>query len=124
MDEIREIEKRREDILGQIRALRGMRAGTVSKQYFKRSGTHKEKAELRGPYWVHTRKVAGKTISQRLSGQAAEEVKKEVEAFHRFQQLGREYAALSERLGELERAAVGETPKKKRRRLPSSKTGK
>jgi hypothetical protein len=123
MDDLKSIEKKRARILQHMSELRGMRQGTISEQYFKRSGEKSESDNLLGPYWVHTRKVKGKTVSSRLKGATLEQARKEVQNYREFQKLAHEYMELSEQLAELERTDC-ESPKKKRRRSPSNKTGK
>ncbi len=123
MTKLRRIEKKRLEIIKKMSALHGMRQGTINEQYFKRSGKKSESDHLRGPYWIHTRKVKGKTVSSRLKGVELERASKEVENYREFQKLAHEYVELSEQLGELERAE-SDLLKKKQQKSPSSRTGK
>ncbi len=118
MKEIKRVEARRETILQEMRGLRGMRRGSVMEQHLKVKVKGKDEPELRGPYWLYTRKVNGKSVGERLSESEAVRFREEVESFHRFQALCREYAELSERLGELEEGSE----EKKRRRSRLRKT--
>lgn len=122
---ISQLERERRTLLESMQALRAMRPGTVVSQYLKVSHRGQAEPALRGPYWVYTRKVQGRTLSQRLSAAEAEPLRRETEAYHRFQELCRRYAEVTERLGELERAeAQDEAVKKKSRKSPSRKTRK
>jgi hypothetical protein len=108
-----------------MRSLRSMRKGNVSAQYLKVK--HKNKAEpaIRGPYYTFTFKEGKKTVGYRLTtGAQLEAARLDIAAHQQFVALCRKYEQLTERLGELERAAVEESPKKKRRKSPSSRIGK
>jgi len=94
--------ERRNEIIEEMQAIRSMRKGSVNEQYLKVCRKGKKDPSLCGPYWVYTRKEKGKTISQRLARGEAEKIKKDVEAFHRFQELCRVYADVSEELSVLE----------------------
>lgn len=114
--------ERRNGIIEEMQAIRSMRKGSVNEQYLKVCCKGKKEPSLCGPYWVYTRKEKGKTISQRLAREEAEKIRKDVEAFHRFQELCRVYADVSEELSVLEdgKSSVGQ--EKKRRKLRSKKT--
>ena len=116
MTEIKRVEARREELLKEMRSLRGMRRGSVMEQHLRVKVKGKKEPELRGPYWLYTRKEKGKSVGKRLSESEALRCRAEVESFHRFQALCREYSELSERLGELERRLDEGGEKKKRRR--------
>jgi hypothetical protein len=119
MKEIKRLESRREMILQEMRGLRGMRRGSVMEQHLKVKVKGKDEPELRGPYWLYTRKVNGKSVGERLGEAEAGRFREEVDSFHRFQALCREYAELSERLGELDEGLGEGSEEKKRRRLRS-----
>lgn len=124
MKELELIEARREQLLEEIRKIRVMRKGSVTKQYFKMKTEGREEPVQRGPYWLFTHKEKGKTVGQRLSQSEVERFQAEVDAFHRFRELCDEYAQLTERLGDLERESSPEFKEKKRRKQPSKKTRK
>ncbi len=121
MTEIKRVEARREEILKEMRSLRGMRRGSVMEQYLRVKVRGGKEGELRGPYWLYTRKEKGKSVGKRLSESEARRYRQEVDSFHRFQALCREYADLSERLGELEEGLGEGGEEKKRRRWRWSK---
>lgn len=123
MEALAKVERRREEILREMRALRAMRKGSVMEQYLPVKQRGKPAPVLRGPYWLYTRKEKGRTVGRRLGREEAERVRAEVEAAHRFRDLCREYEELTERLGELERAG-DEAREKKRRRSRLRKTGR
>ena len=124
MQEIENIEARREQLLEEIRKIRVMRKGSVTEQYFKTKKKGQKKPALNGPYWLYTHKEKGKTMGRRLSQTEVERFQAEVDAFHRFRELCDEYAQLTERLGDLEHESSPEFREKKRRKQPSKKTRK
>jgi hypothetical protein len=120
MPSIQALEERREYVLEQMRQIRSMRRGSISEQFLKtkRHGVTKRC----GPYYLISRRINGKTKSQRLKpGEQLEQARRDVQRHQRFVELCREFEELTEQLGEAERA-VG--PEKKRRRSPSSKTAR
>jgi hypothetical protein len=124
MDQIQAIEKRREEILEEMRGIRAMERGSITEQYLKVRHKGKKEPVSRGPYYLISRRGEKKTVGRRLSG--AEELARaraEVEAHRRFRELCREYEELTERLGELCRlGADAEAAEKKRRRSRLSGT--
>lgn len=121
MDSIQDVEKKRDLILEQLRAMRSLRRGTINEQFFK--GTRKNDSEpvVRGPYYVISRREGNKTVSKRLKkGPQLEQARSDVAEHKRFVDLCRELEKLTEQLGEMIRAE--ETQEKKRKRRPSSKT--
>jgi len=75
MKTVESIEKRREEIIEEIKSISSMRKGTINEQYLKVPRKNKE-ASVRGPYYVLTKKENGKTISIRISNNEVEEIKK------------------------------------------------
>ncbi len=121
MSEIERLEKRRMQIIKEMSSIRTMRKGSVTEQYLKVVRKGEREPALRGPYFLYTRKEKGKTVGRRLTKEEADQFRQQVEAFHRFQALGKEYAEISERLAAVTEASGWE---KKRRRSPSNKTKK
>ena len=124
MTQILNLERRREQILQEMREIRAMRKGSVTQQHLKVRLKGQDKPVLRGPYWLYTRKERGKTVGRRVSSEAAERLQEEVAAWHRFQELCQEYAQLTQQLGELERGLGEGSQEKKLRRSRSRKTRK
>ena len=122
MEVIEKVERRREEILREMRAIRRMRKGSVMEQYLPGKQKGKSEPVWRGPYWLYTRKEKGRTVGRRLSREEAERVRAEVAAGHRFQALCQEYAELTERLGELEGELEPGSRENKRRRSRWRKT--
>jgi hypothetical protein len=122
MNAIEKIELRREAILTELRSIRSMKRGGITEQFY--SVRHKGKKEpvKRGPYYVFAKWENGKTVSRRLTSKAdVEKVQGEIESHKRFVELCREFAQLTERLGELESSVsemdgVKKTPKSSSRR--------
>lgn len=103
MDAVQVIEARRKAITSELLAIRSMLKGTVSEQFFPVVRDGKKTGEMRGPYAVHTCKVAGKTVSKRLKGAAGERARQDAANYRRFRSLCHEFEELTQHLGELER---------------------
>ena len=117
MDTVRHLEQRRERILEQLRQIRSMRRGTVNEQYLKVPQQGKAQPAVRGPYYLLSRSVKGKTLSRRLtSPEQVEQARSDVAAHQRFAALCKEYEEVTEQLGEAERTGAGQGPGKKRRK--------
>ena len=125
MRTIREIEKAREAVLAEMRSIRSMRKGCVTRQFLRVKHKDKEEPVLRGPYFVFTRKEGKKTVGFRLRETVAREaLQRDVAAHQRFVALCQQFVELTEALGEQERREKDGSMEKKRRRSPSSKTRK
>lgn len=115
MNTIAELEQRRRELLQEMESIRAMRRGTVAEQFLKGQVKGKKEPVERGPYFVFVRKVDGKSQSQRLrSPEEVQRTRQEVCNYRRFEQLVKEFAELTERLGELdsEQSASEEALKK------------
>lgn len=119
---LQQIEAQRLAILDNLKAIRSMRRGSITEQFFPVQRKGQKQAARRGPYYVFTRHRGSKTVSRRLTTAGAlQQAREDVEAFKRFQALCRDYECLTEKLGELERKTEQE---KKRLKSGSSKTEK
>lgn len=114
MDDTASIESQRLRVVEQMLQLGPMRRGTLNEQYLRDTRKGAGPAVLRGPYYVLSRKEAGKTVSRRICAQDMERVRGELDCHSRFVKLCREFVELSERLGEAPRNAAhsGEALKK------------
>src|SRR4030043_1739840 len=122
MNPIQHIESRRLAILENIKAIRPMRRGAITEQFFPVLRKGQEQAARRGPYYVFTRHQGSKTVSRRLTTpQALQQTREDIDAFKRFQALCREYEQITEKLG-----ASKPTTEQEKKRLKSglNKTGK
>lgn len=125
MKTIREIEDRREVILGQLREIRSLERGTINQHFVPVKKKGRKEPERKGPYYVISRREENKTKGYHLkSEEEVARARRDVEAHHRFRELCREYEELTERLGRLERESGEVTAEKKRRRPRSRGTGK
>ena len=117
MKNIKQINSRRNEILSEIEGIKSMRQGSVYHQYLNVKHKDKGKPVKRGPYYIYSKKVKGKTVAKRLSKSDAERYKVDVDNYHRFQSLCKEYAELTEQLGALlqKQAESKDDIKKKRK---------
>lgn len=125
-DSLAALEQQRSRILTQILELGDFRSGSIT-AINGRCGKpschcHQPNQPGHGPNFRLTRKIKGKTVSESFS--TALELRKaqrEVEAYHRFRQLGQELREVNERI--CRARPVGDTlsPEEKKRRKPSSK---
>ena len=122
MDPIQQIESRRLAVLENIKAIRSMRRGAITEQFFPVLRKGQKQAARRGPYYVFTRHQGSKTVSRRLTTpQALQQTREDIDAFKRFQALCREYEQITEKLGQLEQETGLE---KKRWKSGLNNTGK
>jgi hypothetical protein len=125
MDNVQELEARRNAILEQMRSIRSMRKGTINEQHFKTHLKRRKGVVLQGPYYVLSRREGKKITSKRLkAGPEVEQARTEVAEYKRFVELCHEFERLTARLGELERGEQDLGQEKKRLRSPLSKTAK
>lgn len=125
MNEVQQIEDRRNALLEEMRSIRSMRRGTINEQYFKTYSKGKKEMKRQGPYYVLSRREGGKTVSQRMNSPAElERARREVEAHKKFLLLCREFEQLTTRMGELERDNREMEREKKRPRSSLNKTRK
>jgi hypothetical protein len=115
---------RREAITKEMLSIRSMRRGTINEQYLKVGRVGEREPALRGPYYVFSRRMGDKTVSERLRvGEELEKARHDIGAHKRFVALCKEFEELTEQLMEMERGAVGAV-EKKRRKSSSSKIRK
>jgi hypothetical protein len=122
MNSIGVLEARREAIAKEMCAIRSLRRGTISEQFMESTRAGGKEPVRLGPYYVLSRREGKKTVSQRLTGEALEQARKDVEEHKRFVALCKEFEELTERLGRQEREEAHLEQKKKRRSSPSRKT--
>ena len=114
MNKIEKIERRREQIVEQVRAIRSMELGTLNEQMLPVRHKDKQQPVLRGPYYVLSRRENGKTRSHRVGKDELERVQRNVANRKEFEALCAEFKELTRELGELERepSAADEAVKK------------
>jgi len=100
MDKTASIESQRLRVVEQMLQLGPMRRGTLNEQYLRDARKGAGPSVLRGPYYVLSRKEAGKTVSRRVRAEDIGRVRQEIARYSLFMELCREFAELSERLGE------------------------
>jgi hypothetical protein len=125
MNEVKQIEDRRNALLEEMRSIRSMRRGTINEQYFKTYSKGKKEMKRQGPYYVLSRREGGKTVSRRMNSPAElEQARREVEEYKKFLLLCREFEQLTTRMGELGRDNREMEREKKRPKSPLNKTRK
>ena len=65
MPTAKELEEKRESVLKEMRSLRSLKRGSISKQYLEVPQKGKP-PEKRGPYYVFSRREGKRTVSRRL----------------------------------------------------------
>lgn len=125
MNFIPDIEQRRETILKEIGAMRSLCTASLSEQMLAVKHKGKKEPVMRGPYFVLSHRLDGKTRSRRVRKNELEQVKRDVGNHKRFVTLCKEFEELTERLGELERTQEADMEKlKKKPKSPLSKIKK
>ena len=76
---------------------------------------------VNGGYYVFSYKVQGKTYSRRVRGAEKEKLRREVQNFHRYQELSQELIEMNERICELKPMEPSREGKKNSRRRFSRK---
>ena len=125
-ESLRRLERQRNAILSQILQLGDFRSGSIT-AVSGRCGKpncrcHQPGQPPHGPNYRLTKKVDGKTLSETFSSSAERrKAQREVEAFHRFQQLGRELLAVNEKICQARPVEDTLTPQEKKRPKPSNR---
>ena len=92
-----------EEILKQIAELGPMRRGSLCKRFLKRK-TRKGKISSRGPYWYYTFKKDNQTRCKTISEDSEPLYREQIARFRRFQELIKDYVALSHQKADQEAA--------------------
>lgn len=122
----RDLEEKRQALLGQLSDIRTLRKGSLNEQWFPSVKDGKKTQELRGPYYVWTSKKNNKTVSERISGEDDLSRARQDEAnYKRFREVCQQYESVAQELGELERIQNAEQDAlKKKRKSPLRRTPK
>ncbi len=96
------LQQSRNELISRIAALGPTRPGSISEQYVEK--TLKDGSQIRrGPYFIYTRKLRGKTVSRRLTNIAVvADYRSQIENFRQFQELVAQLARVNEQLADLE----------------------
>ena len=90
-----ELAQKKKVALEKIAKLPAFRPGTLKAAYRKcgKPNCHcaKPGAQGHGPVWIITRKVKNKTVSKTIKKEAVESTKAQIQHYHQFQELIREY---------------------------------
>lgn len=102
MEKIEKLQQKRESLEKEIIKIGHMRRGSVSEQFVPVKHKGKKAPVLRGPYYVYTAKQKGKSIGKHLKvGPELEKYRREVNNYHRFQQLISELVSVNEKICEM-----------------------
>jgi len=112
--QVEQLQARREQIVAEMLQIRSVVRGALTEQFLPVPHKGKKQPVMRGPYYVLSRSDKGRTRSCRIGKGQARQVQQDVDNYKHLEALCREFTALTERLGELEReqAASGEALKK------------
>lgn len=116
MDTVQGLERRRNEVLQQMLAIRSMRRGTVNEQYLHVPHKGQSDPARCGPYYVFSRKEGGRTVSQRLPAAQVQQARDDVAAHRHFVEFCQEFERLTEQLAQVERTGGGQGQGKKRPR--------
>ena len=100
---------KREEVLNEMRQIKRLRQGSISEQYY---GTGEKR---QGPYYVLQGYVGGKHWSRRIPRDQVEQVKEDLAAGMRFNDLCQKFAEATEAATVTDQPAGKKKPKKRRR---------
>ncbi len=126
MSRVQQLEMRRKEVLRELEAIRSLRKGNLNEQWFPVVREGRKTKELRGPYFVWSRKVGKKTVSERLKNELQIAVARQDAAnYRKFKQLCGELEKVIKEFGEAERQTAGsEETLKKGLKSRSNRAGK
>jgi hypothetical protein len=97
--EIKELQTKKKQILQTISELDNFRQGSLSPRYRKCGKPYchcaKEGSKGHGPLWMVTRAVEGKTVSKAIPKECVEKTYTQIDTYHQFQNLVREYTEVN-----------------------------
>lgn len=115
MDHFDTLERRRQEILGEMATITRMRRGTVNEQYFE--VRQKDGSVVRhGPYFLFSRTEKGKSFSKRIGGEEADRYRGETEHCRRFKEFSNRYVMVCEELAEADKERLEKKRSKQKRR--------
>jgi hypothetical protein len=113
-----QLEKRRDQILQQMKAIDRLRRGSLSRQFFKKPGSASQTPQ--GPYYVLQGYIQGQKFSERISADQAPQIEPLVANYKRFEKLAEEFVSVTDQLTRLSQAAPDA---KKNSRRSSARSG-
>ena len=121
METRQQFQQQRQHVVEQMMSLDSMKRGTLNEQFLRVPQQGQKKPALRGPYFVLSRKEAGKTVSRRVASNEVQRVREDIARYNRFMQLSREFVELSEQLGALEGSEEEALKKRPKSRLKQAR---
>ncbi len=110
---IEELHTKKKQILQTISELDDFRQGSLSPRYRKCGKPYchcaKEGSKGHGPLWMVTRAVEGKTVSKAIHSEIVEKTFEQIETFHQFQDLVREYTEVNIKICDAQLASNKQT---------------
>ena len=92
---LEKLQKEKKQLLKEISELEDFRQGSLSPRYRKCGKPYchcaQEGSKGHGPLWMLTRAVEGKTVSKAIPKESVEKTFRQIETFHHFQHLVRQY---------------------------------
>ena len=125
-DPLNTLEQRRAALLQEVAALGDLRPGSISATGGRcgnpRCHCHRPDDPGHGPHLRLTYKVNGKSVSESFASPAAErKVRREIQAFRRYQELSRSFVEVNEQICRLRPVEETLTPQEKKLPQRSSK---
>ena len=111
MNKIKKLKERREKIIEKISSIKRIKRGTINEQFLKVPRKNGEPV-LKGPYYVLSKSVNGKTKSQRIKLDDVEKMRKDIDAYHEYLALSNEFVEVTEEITDILRVSETETEKK------------
>jgi hypothetical protein len=109
------LRQEQQSLLQQLQAIDRMRRGSLSQQFLKSPG---RSGVRRGPYFVLQGFLHGKKFSQRIPRDQADQVRKDVDNYRRFQTLAEDYVTLSDQITRLQDQSQGSKKNSSLKRSP------
>jgi hypothetical protein len=104
--ELKELEEGRKMFKKELLKIGDMRRGSVTEQYIPVLHKGKDKPVLRGPYYVYTTKIGGKSVGRHLRAAELKKYHMEVDNFHKFQEVCKKLLNISEEICGLKSAMM------------------
>lgn len=82
METRQQFQQQRQHVVEQMMSLDSMKRGTLNEQFLRVPQQGQKKPALRGPYFVLSRKEAGKTVSRRVASNEVQRVREDIARYN------------------------------------------